>query len=92
MGSRARGLANMWVGLALREWFGWDNMGPRAEDVPWHYQRAVLFIRANKGEITAERVRCHRALYRALLEKSLRGLKRELLGGGCRGSGWIGGV
>ena len=24
--------------MKMREWVGWDNTGPRADDVPWHYE------------------------------------------------------
>ena len=73
---KCRFLMKMWVGTTMREWVGWDNTGPRADDIPWHYEKAILFLRANKGELTAERLGNHRALYRAILERRTREVEK----------------
>ena len=64
----------------MRGLVGWDNRGP--EDAPGYFHKAVLFLRE---EVTGERLKKHRELYGAILEKQLRGVKGQVSGGGGGG-------
>ena len=70
---KCRHLVKMWMGTAMKGLVGWDNRGPRAEDAPAYFHKAVLFLRAHREEVTGERLKKHRELYGAILEKQLRG-------------------
>ena len=83
---KSRHLVKMWMGTAMRGFVGWDNRGPRAEDAPAYFQKAVLFLRAHREEVTVERLRKHRELYGAILEKQLRGVKGQVSRGGRCGT------
>jgi len=52
-----------------RELMAWNNLGPRAEQQPWHYRHAARWLRAHPEAAGPEVKLNHRTLYQEAREK-----------------------
>ncbi|KAJ4940205.1 hypothetical protein JOQ06_026514, partial [Pogonophryne albipinna] len=52
-----------------RELMAWSNLGPRAEQQPWHYRHAAKWLRAHPEAAGPEVKLNHRTLYKEAREK-----------------------
>lgn len=57
------------LAFALRDLVPIDNLLPKAEELPWHYVFAVLFLKMNKQYKTKEILFKHRQMYSMLMCK-----------------------